>query len=494
MAKQILFGEEARRALQSGIDQLADTVKITNVDLSTEPMYETKFKQMFASMILQKAQSMNPSRDSSADDAHKGGEKKTMKVEQIGVGNLNVFLDNTGADFTIDQIVNLLAAQLMSTEINIDTVINILTNQELKVKIMVGDKELDIKDARKVLIDAVQVVVKSRVDILQEIVAKITSNIKVDVTQDLIDVMLKDVEKIRVALGVDIKVFKDLLNERFASLNIDYRFTGVTKIKAAISEMVDTTEAVRVVLDKLGITDGTISVKKNVTAELIAAIKEVSVQCGVTVTELVQALKQKTKVKLVDEKGIEITEDTLLDIVTEVTVDVQDTATVEVVDKLTAMFAEFKTLKLSTEEIVSRIASLSFVAQVDVDKVVDMLLAREDTRIDIEYVDSEGKTVNLREVLKSKIKAGLVTKAENGVISDITSILKDASFDGKLDGKSLEKIVKELDTVRAKYKVSVEDLVSLIVEYKSEIGVDFTLDGKVVSAAIKSTRVSISTP
>ena len=29
MAKQILFGEEARRALQNGIDQLADTVKIT---------------------------------------------------------------------------------------------------------------------------------------------------------------------------------------------------------------------------------------------------------------------------------------------------------------------------------------------------------------------------------------------------------------------------------------------------------------------------------
>ena len=29
MAKQILFGEDARRALQSGIDQLADTVKIT---------------------------------------------------------------------------------------------------------------------------------------------------------------------------------------------------------------------------------------------------------------------------------------------------------------------------------------------------------------------------------------------------------------------------------------------------------------------------------
>ena len=29
MAKQIAYGEEARKALQAGIDQLADTVKIT---------------------------------------------------------------------------------------------------------------------------------------------------------------------------------------------------------------------------------------------------------------------------------------------------------------------------------------------------------------------------------------------------------------------------------------------------------------------------------
>ncbi|MCM1393253.1 MAG: chaperonin GroEL, partial [Ruminococcus sp.] len=29
MAKQIIFGEEARKALQRGIDQLSDTVKIT---------------------------------------------------------------------------------------------------------------------------------------------------------------------------------------------------------------------------------------------------------------------------------------------------------------------------------------------------------------------------------------------------------------------------------------------------------------------------------
>ena len=29
MAKQIIYGEEARKALQRGVDQLADTVKIT---------------------------------------------------------------------------------------------------------------------------------------------------------------------------------------------------------------------------------------------------------------------------------------------------------------------------------------------------------------------------------------------------------------------------------------------------------------------------------
>ena len=29
MAKQIIYGEEARKALQSGIDQLANTVKVT---------------------------------------------------------------------------------------------------------------------------------------------------------------------------------------------------------------------------------------------------------------------------------------------------------------------------------------------------------------------------------------------------------------------------------------------------------------------------------
>ena len=31
MAKQMLYGEEARKALMSGIDQLADTVKITQI-------------------------------------------------------------------------------------------------------------------------------------------------------------------------------------------------------------------------------------------------------------------------------------------------------------------------------------------------------------------------------------------------------------------------------------------------------------------------------
>ena len=29
MAKELLYGEDARKALQKGVDQLADTVKIT---------------------------------------------------------------------------------------------------------------------------------------------------------------------------------------------------------------------------------------------------------------------------------------------------------------------------------------------------------------------------------------------------------------------------------------------------------------------------------
>lgn len=29
MAKQILYGEEARRSMQKGVDKLADTVKVT---------------------------------------------------------------------------------------------------------------------------------------------------------------------------------------------------------------------------------------------------------------------------------------------------------------------------------------------------------------------------------------------------------------------------------------------------------------------------------
>ena len=31
MAKQLIYGEDARKALQRGIDQLADTVKVTMV-------------------------------------------------------------------------------------------------------------------------------------------------------------------------------------------------------------------------------------------------------------------------------------------------------------------------------------------------------------------------------------------------------------------------------------------------------------------------------
>ena len=43
MAKQIIYGEEARKALQSGIDQLADTVKITMGPKGRNVVLDKKF-------------------------------------------------------------------------------------------------------------------------------------------------------------------------------------------------------------------------------------------------------------------------------------------------------------------------------------------------------------------------------------------------------------------------------------------------------------------
>ena len=43
MAKQIISGEEARKALQSGIDQLADTVKITMGPKGRNVVLDKKF-------------------------------------------------------------------------------------------------------------------------------------------------------------------------------------------------------------------------------------------------------------------------------------------------------------------------------------------------------------------------------------------------------------------------------------------------------------------
>ncbi|MBQ3067078.1 MAG: chaperonin GroEL, partial [Clostridia bacterium] len=43
MAKQIKYGEEARRALESGVNQLADTVKITLGPKGRNVILERKF-------------------------------------------------------------------------------------------------------------------------------------------------------------------------------------------------------------------------------------------------------------------------------------------------------------------------------------------------------------------------------------------------------------------------------------------------------------------
>ena len=54
MAKQIIYGEEARKALQSGIDQLADTVKITMGPKGRNVVLDKKFGAPLTALPLQK--------------------------------------------------------------------------------------------------------------------------------------------------------------------------------------------------------------------------------------------------------------------------------------------------------------------------------------------------------------------------------------------------------------------------------------------------------
>ena len=52
MAKEIIYGEDARKALQSGIDQLADTVKITLGPKGRNVVIDKKFGEYLAYSVL----------------------------------------------------------------------------------------------------------------------------------------------------------------------------------------------------------------------------------------------------------------------------------------------------------------------------------------------------------------------------------------------------------------------------------------------------------
>ena len=52
MAKDIKFGAEARQALQAGVDKLADTVRVTLLDLKEETLFSIR------ATVLQQSQTM----------------------------------------------------------------------------------------------------------------------------------------------------------------------------------------------------------------------------------------------------------------------------------------------------------------------------------------------------------------------------------------------------------------------------------------------------
>jgi chaperonin GroEL len=130
MAKQIIFGEEARKALQSGIDQLADTVKITlgpkgrnvvldkkfgaplitndGVTIAKEIELDDPFQNMGAQLVKEVSTKTN-------DAAGDGTTTATLLAQAIvreGMKNIAAGANPMGIKRGIDKAVNLTVSQI----------------------------------------------------------------------------------------------------------------------------------------------------------------------------------------------------------------------------------------------------------------------------------------------------------------------------------------------------------------------------------------------
>ncbi|MBO7219270.1 MAG: hypothetical protein J6V40_04780, partial [Clostridia bacterium] len=393
-----------------------------------------------------------------------------------GSGNAFNFIIDTvdGKGLSGDALINAIVVAISQTKIDITAVLTAIVDSNIDFVFTVDGKNVTIADAKSIIIAHIRSIISSRTDILNVFVTELTKNIKVDVTEEIVAL----IDKVSVTVGIDKNLLIKLIEQK-KDIKIEYDMTGKLTVRRAVASTVKTDELVAKYCEYLGIKDGKIGTKIDLTEDVIKAIEKVTIECGVDVKTLIAAITKNASANITfvrDGKEVKID-----DLTTDIYVALHDKALISAINTVTAMLTDIHDT-LSAEDIVSKIADISAFYKVDVDDLTNSILARTD--IQVKYMD-KGKEVvgDLASILKGKVKAGLVNKAESAVIGELKTILDGTNFDGVLSTKNIEKILAELEGISATYKVPVADLVNKLVEnaivantYVDEKGAALTLD------------------
>lgn len=480
-----LTDSDIRGLVGSFVSSIAEYISTTHADLVDEAVFETKAKEDFASMILQATKEKQNGTSGTDGDGATSGEDNKMAQQintnvvnittQMGSGNaFNFNIDAQGATLTHNQIINAVVLAISETKIDINQILAAMVNTDIEFRFMVDGNPIDIKDAKAIITAHIKTIITKRTDILNVFIDAMFKDIKVDVTEDIVAL----IDKISVKVGIDKNLLIKLIEEK-KDIKIEYDMTGKLTVRKAIATTVKSADLVAKYCEYLGIKDGKIGTKIDLTADVIKAIEKVTIECGVNVSELIAALTKSVKTDITFVRDGKVV--SLADVTTDIYVALHDKALIQAVDTVTTMLTDIHDT-LSADEIVSRLQDITAFYKVDIDDVVNMILARTD--IQITYED-KGKVItgDLASIIKGKVKAGLENKAESGVISELKTILDGANFDGKLTSKNIENILNELEGISAKYKVPVAELINKLVEgaiventYVDETGKALTLE------------------
>jgi hypothetical protein len=189
--------------------------------------------------------------------------------------------------------------------------------------------------------------------------------------------------------------------------------TGKLTVRRAVASTVKTDELVAKYCEYLGIKDGKIGTKIDLTEDVIKAIEKVTIECGVDVKTLIAAITNKASANITfvrDGKEVKID-----DLTTDIYVALHDKALVSAIDTVTAMLTDIHDT-LSAEEIVAKIADISAFYKVDVDDLTNSILARTD----IQVVHSKAELTKVLEGLPNEnIVAGFMSSGDfNGLTKE----------------------------------------------------------------------------